>query len=82
VASRDRAIYYYIDAIQNTRYMDAAELSLFCGVILAVLVVFVSFVGVCVWISSRLKVHVLIIIMSVCLPSVWLGSLIAAIICT
>ena len=45
LCGRERAIYYYIDAIQNTRYMDTAELSLLCGVILAVLVIFVVFVG-------------------------------------
>jgi hypothetical protein len=55
-------------------------MTLLCGVILAFCILLFVYVGVSRWISNRTKMPLLLTVAAVCLPNVWLGMLIAAII--
>lgn len=60
--------------------MDPSEITLFCGVTLAVCILLFVYVGVSRWISTRTKLPLVLTLASVFIPNMWLSMLIVAII--
>jgi len=60
--------------------MDVSEITLFCGVVLAVCLLVIVYVCVSRWISTRTKIPLVLTLLSVCIPNMWLGLVIVALI--
>lgn len=60
--------------------MDVSEVTLYCGVALAFCVALFVFVCVSRWISKRTNFPFIVTLIAACLPNVWLGLVIVAII--